>query len=53
MTKTSQDNNQNSIIFLMHFYEYLTEKLKYRDITCIYIIKSGVCLRVTTQVFQR
>ena len=28
MTKTSQDNNLNYIIFFKHFYEYLTEKLK-------------------------
>ena len=33
MTKTSQDNNLNYINFLKHFYEYLTEKLKYRDVT--------------------
>ena len=29
MTKTSQDNNW--IIISKHFYEYLIEKLKYRD----------------------
>ena len=28
----SQDNNLNDINFLKHFYEYHTEKLKYRDI---------------------
>ena len=33
MTKASQDNNLNSINFLKHFYEYLTEKLKYRGVT--------------------
>ena len=35
MTKTSQDNNLNYIHFLKHFYEYHTEKLKYRDIICL------------------
>ena len=35
MTKTSQDNNLNYIHFLKHFYEYHTEKLKYRDVTCL------------------
>ena len=35
MTKTSQDNNLNYINFLKHFYEYHTEKLKYRDVTCL------------------
>ena len=35
MTKTSQDNNLNYINLLKHFYEYHTEKLKYRDMTCI------------------
>ena len=35
MTKTSKDNNLNSTNFLKHFYEYHTEKLKYRDITCL------------------
>ena len=35
ITKTSQDNNLNYINFLKHFYEYLTEKLKYRDVTCL------------------
>lgn len=34
MTKTSQ-NNLNYINFLKHFYEYHTEKLKYRDVTCL------------------
>ena len=29
------DNNPNYINFLTHFYEYLNEKLKYRDVTCI------------------
>ena len=33
MTKTSQDNNLNDINFLKHFYEYHTEKLKYKDVT--------------------
>ena len=33
MTNTSQDNNLNYIHFLKHFYEYLTKKLKYRDLT--------------------
>ena len=33
MTKTSQDNNLKYIHFLKHFYEYHTEKLKYRDVT--------------------
>ena len=33
MTKTSQDNNLNYIHFSKRFYEYHTEKLKYRDIT--------------------
>ena len=33
MTKTSQDNNLNYLYsFLKHFYEYHTEKLKYRDV---------------------
>jgi hypothetical protein len=32
MTKSSQDNNLNFIDFLKHFYEYHTEKLKYRDV---------------------
>ena len=32
MTKTSQDNNLNHIYFSKHFYEYLAEKLKYRDL---------------------
>ena len=32
MTKTSQDNILNYINFLKHFYEYYTEKLKYRDV---------------------
>ena len=31
MTKTSQDNNLNYI----HFYEYHTDKIKYRDVTCL------------------
>ena len=31
MTKTSQDNNLNYINISRHFYEYHTEKLKYRD----------------------
>ena len=40
MTKTCQDNNGiiisiTYIGFLKHFYEYLTEKLKYRDVTCL------------------
>ena len=35
MTKTSQDNNLNYIIFLKHFCEYHTEKIKYRDIICL------------------
>ena len=35
MTKTKQDKNHSYVIFLKHFYEYLTEKLKYRDVTCI------------------
>ena len=35
MTKTSQDNNLNYIHFLKHFYEYHTEKVKYRDVTCL------------------
>ena len=35
MTKTSQNNNLNYINFLKHFYEYHTEKLKYRDETCL------------------
>ena len=35
MTNTSQDNNLKYINFLRHFYEYLIEKLKYRDKTCI------------------
>ena len=35
MTKTSQDNNLKYTNFLKHFYEYLIEKLKYRDKTCI------------------
>ena len=34
-SKTSQDNNLNYIHFLNHFYEYHTEKLKYRDLTCL------------------
>ena len=34
MTKTSQDDNLNYINCLKHFYEYHTEKLKYRDLTC-------------------
>ena len=44
MTKTSQDNSGilNYINFLKHFYEYLTEKLKYRDVTCI-ILKPLAC----------
>jgi hypothetical protein len=29
------DNNLNHINFLKNFYEYLTEKLKYGDVTCI------------------
>ena len=33
MTKTSQDNNLNNIIFLKYFYEYHTEK--YRDVKCL------------------
>jgi hypothetical protein len=32
MTKTSRDNNLNYINLLKHFYEYYTEKLKYRDV---------------------
>ena len=28
----------NNIEFLKHFYEYLTEKLKYKDVTC-FILK--------------
>ena len=39
MTKSSQDNNGIMIstisILFKHFYEYLTKKLKYRDLTCI------------------
>ena len=35
MTKTSQDNNLNHIHFFKHFYEYHTEKLNYRDVTCL------------------
>ena len=35
MTKTSEDNNLNSINFSMYFHEYLTEKLKYRHIKCV------------------
>jgi hypothetical protein len=35
MTKTSQGNNLKVINFLKHFYEYLIEKLKYRDVTWI------------------
>ena len=35
MTKTSQNNNLNYINFLKNFYEYHTEKLKYRDRTCL------------------
>ena len=35
VTKTSQDNKLNDINFLKHFYEYHTEDLKYRDVTCI------------------
>ena len=35
MTKTSQDNNPNYINLLKHFHEYHTEKLKYRDVTCL------------------
>ena len=35
VTKTIQDNNLNYINSLKHFYEYHTEKLKYRDITCL------------------
>ena len=31
MTKTSQDNNLNYINISRLFYEYHTEKLKYRD----------------------
>ena len=34
MTKTSQDEKLNYINLLKHFYEYHTEKLKYRDVTC-------------------
>ena len=30
MTKNIQDNNFNSINFLMHFHEYLTEKLRHK-----------------------
>ena len=37
MTKTSQDNNLNYINFLKLFYEYHTEKLKYRDVTCLFL----------------
>jgi hypothetical protein len=34
MTKTSQNNNLNkSLDFSKHFYEYHSEKLKYRDVT--------------------
>ena len=33
MTKTNQVNNLNYIHFLKHFYEYHTEKLKYRGVT--------------------
>ena len=33
MTKASQGNNLDYINFLKHFYEYHTEKLKYRDVT--------------------
>ena len=36
MTKTSQDNNHNYTNFLQHFYEYHTEKLKYRGVQCFY-----------------
>ena len=35
MTKTSQDIKLNYVILLKHFYEYHTEKLKYRDVTCL------------------
>ena len=35
MTKTSQDYNLNHTNFLKHFYEFRTEKLKYRDVTCL------------------
>ena len=35
MTKTSRVNNLKYIHFLKHFYEYPTEKLKYRDVTCL------------------
>ena len=33
--KTSQNNNLNYINFLKHFYEYHTDKLKHRDVTCL------------------
>ena len=51
MTKTSQDNDLNYINFLKHSYEYHTEKLKYRDITClaadiVKISKKGNVLKV-------
>jgi hypothetical protein len=42
MTKTSQDNNLNDINFWEDFHEYLTEKLKYRDVTCL-ILKVLPC----------
>ena len=35
MKKTSQDINLNNIHFLKHFYQYHTEKLKCRDVTCL------------------
>ena len=38
MTKPGQDNNLNYVNFLKHFYEYHTEKLKYRYVTC-FILK--------------
>ena len=38
MTKTSQDNDLNYINFLKHSYDYHTEKLKYREITCLILL---------------
>ena len=36
MTKIIQDNNLNQVYqFFKDFYEYPTETLKYRDITCL------------------